>query len=157
MRLLLLALLVLPATAVAASTVSGRAFVVDGDSLEIGDERIRLDGIDAVEGPQECLDDRGRDWACGRAAAAALEAFLLESLPTTCEEVDRDQYDRMIAVCWRDDGTEVNAWLVAKGWALDYERHSGGAYAKLERAAAAAGLGIWAGSFIPPEAWRQAR
>ncbi|MCW5697559.1 MAG: thermonuclease family protein [Bauldia sp.] len=155
LRIILAAILVLPAQAVLASTVSGRPVVVDGDSLELRGERIRLNGIDAVEGPQECLDARGRPWACGRAAAAALQAFLDEALPTVCEEIDRDQYDRMIAVCWRADGVEVNAWLVAKGWALDYTRHSGGAYAKLEAAAAAEGLGIWAGSFAAPSQWRQ--
>ena len=119
----------------AAADVWGVPYVVDGDSLEIDGERVRLNGIDAVEGPQECRDPNGRDWACGRAAAAALGDFLDASLPTYCEEVDIDLYGRIIAICSRDDGAEVNAWLVAKGWALDYERHSGGAYAKLERGA----------------------
>ncbi|MDN8756685.1 hypothetical protein Q0L86_14175, partial [Staphylococcus aureus] len=47
----------------------GRASVVDGDTLEVHGQRIRLWGIDTVESSQTCLDSRGKPWPCGRRAA----------------------------------------------------------------------------------------
>ncbi len=55
-----------PGTALA-ETLSGPARVVDGDTLFVAGERIRLHGIDAPEKDQTCSID-GRDWACGIAA-----------------------------------------------------------------------------------------
>lgn len=48
-----------------AETLSGPARVVDGDTLELGKERIRLFGIDAPESKQLCKNNRGNDYACG--------------------------------------------------------------------------------------------
>jgi len=45
-----------------AQTLVGRASVVDGDTLEIRGERVRLWGIDAVESAQTCLDEAGKPW-----------------------------------------------------------------------------------------------
>ncbi|MCB1484044.1 MAG: thermonuclease family protein, partial [Hyphomicrobiaceae bacterium] len=47
--------------------VRGAARVIDGDSLYVGQNEVRLKGIDAPEGRQTCLRD-GRDWDCGNAA-----------------------------------------------------------------------------------------
>ena len=50
----------------------GKVKPTDGDSLRMGEKRIRLYGIDAVETGQMCtLDDA--PWKCGRASKAALE------------------------------------------------------------------------------------
>ena len=40
-----------------------------------------------------------------------------------CEERDRDSYGRIVAVC-QLAGQDLNAWLVAQGWALAYRQHS---------------------------------
>ena len=50
----------------------GRASVIDGDTIEIGGERIRLFGIDAIEAHQTCTLPTGGKWRCGGAAAKAL-------------------------------------------------------------------------------------
>ena len=55
----------------AGATISGPARVVDGDTLEVGDTRVRLHGIDAPESKQRCRAG-GRTWSCGREAAHAL-------------------------------------------------------------------------------------
>ncbi len=64
---LVLALIATPALA----DVAGTASVIDGDTLEIHGQRIRLHGIDAPESRQLCRLD-GKPWQCGKDAANAL-------------------------------------------------------------------------------------
>lgn len=130
--------------AVADSSIVGRASVVDGDTIEIKGERIRLHGVDAPESWQKCQD------GCGREAAAALDQFLAASRPARCEVVERDRYGRLVGVCSRADGLEVNRWLVANGYAIDWVRYSGGSYAAAQDQAQARSAGIWRGSFQLP-------
>lgn len=52
-------------TAYAAETISGVPRILDGDTVEIGETKIRLGGIDAPETDQVCLDDSGKAWNCG--------------------------------------------------------------------------------------------
>jgi hypothetical protein len=49
--------------------IEGVATVLDGDALEINGTRIRLIGIDALEGGQLCHLD-GNAWPCGQMAPA---------------------------------------------------------------------------------------
>jgi endonuclease YncB( thermonuclease family) len=44
----------------------------------------------------------------------------------------------MIAVCLVD-GADIGSEMVRQGWALDYERYSGGAYADEQKAAWSSG------------------
>jgi endonuclease YncB( thermonuclease family) len=128
------------------------ARVIDGDTLELGTgERIRLWGIDAVEGDQICQRD-GRPWQCGDDATVALEA-LIDGQQITCAERDVDGYGRTVATC-AVDGHDIGAAMVRSGWAVDYERYSGGAYAAEQLEAEQAQRGLWAGSFMPPWEWR---
>lgn len=60
-----LALYLPPCATADTSTLSGPARVVDGDTLEVGSERIRLFGIDAPETKQLCKNKSGKDYACG--------------------------------------------------------------------------------------------
>nr|WP_325052168.1 thermonuclease family protein [Sinorhizobium meliloti] len=139
---------VLPARA--AGPVVGRASVVDGDTIEVGGERIRLHGVDAPESWQRCKEADGTSYRCGREAAVALDAFLAESRPTRCEFVERDRFKRFVGVCFRADGREINRWLVESGNALDWERYSKGAYADAQQIARTRGAGIWRGTFQMP-------
>ena len=43
----------------AGTPITGRAKIIDGDLLEVAGERIRLFGIDAPEGRQQCRDANG--------------------------------------------------------------------------------------------------
>jgi endonuclease YncB( thermonuclease family) len=49
--------------------------VIDGDTIEVYGQRIRLHGIDAPESRQLCRLD-GKPWQCGKNAANALTAAL---------------------------------------------------------------------------------
>ena len=130
---------------------SGPARVIDGDTLEVEGTRIRLHGIDAPESAQTCRTG-GRPWSCGLKAARAL-GERIGGTPVTCDERDRDRYDRVVAVC-RHLGRDVNAWLVREGWALAYRRYSL-EYVDDEAAARSARRGIWRGEFVRPWDWRQ--
>jgi endonuclease YncB( thermonuclease family) len=111
------------ATAAAAAepggTITGTASVIDGDTFAIGDQRVRLWGVDAPEGSQVCQRN-GQSWECGDDAAAALEA-LLNGQEVACTEVDRDRYGRTVATCMVG-GQDIGAAMVRQGWALDFER-----------------------------------
>jgi len=128
----------------------GRAWVIDGDTIDVARVRIRLLGIDAPESDQSCADGAGKRWYCGHAARHALIRYLAGKL-LSCAGSAFDRYRRVLAVCKLPDGSDVNAWLVQEGWALAY--HSG-VYRAQEAEARVAKRGIWAGSFIPPWEWR---
>lgn len=147
-RLLLLALLFFPLPAHATEIV-GRASVIDGDTIDIQGTRIRFDGVDAPESRQRCMDAEGQPYRCGKVSADALDVFLAESRPVSCHKTGRDR-NRIVAVCTRADGTDVNRWLVTSGYAIDWPKYSKGRYAEEQRQAEAAGAGIWAGTFERP-------
>ena len=136
------------AAAPAAADISGHARVVDGDGLEIGGQRIRLHGVDAFETRQMCGAH-----ACGRASADALRN-LVGGRPVDCAEMDRDRYDRIVAIC-HVGGEDLGAAQVRQGHAVAYTRYSQ-RYVMEERAARRDNAGAWAYGFTPPEAWRHA-
>ncbi len=138
----------------ATQSLTGRATVVDGDTIEISGQRIRFNGIDAPEGTQRCNDTFGRSYACGREFANALDEFMAASRPVTCKFVEWDQYDRFVGDCARADGKSVQNWLVANGYALDWPRYSHGAFSGQEKAARASKRGVWQGDFQKPWEWR---
>ena len=119
--------------------------VVDGDTPAIGDERVRLIGVDAPESvrpghPVECF---------GRAASAFTER-LVEGRRVRLEfDVERrDRYGRLLAYVRRaGDGRFVNAALVREGYATPFTvppnvRHAE-RFAALARGARRTGRGLW--------------
>src|SRR5512134_2877434 len=60
---------------VARADVTGPATVIDGDTIVVAGERIRLQGIDAPELQQTCTA-YGQPWACGRTSAEWLRERL---------------------------------------------------------------------------------
>ena len=150
MTRLLAALIIIFATPAIAQTMEGRASVIDGDTIEISGERIRLNGVDAPESWQRCSDEGGKEYRCGKDAAFALDDWLAASRPTRCEFVERDRYGRMVGNCFRADGASVGEWLVRSGWAVDWVRYSGGEFADAQDDARRNGRGIWRGAFEQP-------
>lgn len=133
--------------------ISGQATVIDGDTLVVGDRRVRLWGIDAPERDQVCEDEAGGAWPCGEEAAIALDAFI-DDRRVQCYWLYDDRFGRAVATC-RRDGVDIGGWLVREGWALDWPRYSGGAYAKTQEEAQRDGEGLWRGTFVPPWDWRK--
>ena len=118
----LLAVLFAALTAPAgAADVAGRASVIDGDTIELHGQRIRLYGIDAPERAQKC-SQYGDSWPCGQRAASVL-ADRIGTRTVSCKPRDRDQYGRIVAVCLVG-GDNLNAWMVRQGWALAYRHYS---------------------------------
>jgi endonuclease YncB( thermonuclease family) len=134
--------------------LQGAARAVDGDTLQVGDTRLRLHGIDAPELRQTCDDQAGEAWACGRRAASELAAAVAGG-EIHCISRERDRYQRLVATCW-SQGRDVGQALVAHGWAVAYRRYSID-YLRDEDLARHLAQGLWAGRFEMPWEWRQAR
>lgn len=149
--LLALCALLLSVSPSFSDTISGRAEVADGDTLLIGQTRIRLNAIDAPETDQTCLDPKGAPYACGITARDNLRAKIGNAL-INCVGEDQDKYGRIIATC-RMGHEDLNRWLVAEGLALAYVQYSD-RYVTDEARARNAQKGLWSGAFVAPWDWR---
>lgn len=138
--------------AASAETLSGPARVIDGDTIELAGERVRLHGIDTPEARQHCTAE-GTEYPCGNKATAYLASLTLGN-QVSCEGAKRDRYKRLIAVCYVE-GNDLNAALVRAGWAVAYRRYSTD-YVGEEEVAEAEGVGMWRGTFEMPWEWRRA-
>ena len=104
-----------------ASTLKGRCYVVDGDTITIGDTNIRLAGIDAPE----------MDHPYGKNAKWAL-VNLCKGQVITAEMEDHFTHGRNVATCYLPDGRDLSAEMVKLGLAIDWRKYSGGKYRPLE-------------------------
>lgn len=135
----------------ALADAAGRLVVIDGDTFEVGGVTVRLFGVDAPELEQTCTDADGAPWACGTWVAAQVAAGF-GGARAECRMVDLDRYGREVARC-TVAGQDLGRALVAAGWALAYRDYSWD-YDLDEKAAQLAGLGLWAGGFQSPAAFR---
>jgi endonuclease YncB( thermonuclease family) len=126
--------------------ITGAAEAIDGDSLRLAGEEIRLKGIDAPELSQTCMISN-RATTCGRDARAHLRRMLASGL-ATCIGEGRDRYGRLLARC-RVRGVDVNAAMVRDGYAIAF-----GDFSAEEAEAKAGYRGLWAGTFERPGDWR---
>jgi endonuclease YncB( thermonuclease family) len=134
-----------------AETVEGVARIVDGDTIEIKDQKIRLWGIDAPEPAQRCTEG-GTPYPCGLDASRALSK-LIGRKPVSCMRRDTDRYRRMVAVC-SVAGVDISRWMVTRGQAIAFRKYSLD-YVAEEDHARAAKVGIWAGEFQDPSDFRR--
>lgn len=105
-----------------AATVTGSAIIVDGDTMRIGGEEIRVYGIDAPETAQKCQAPKGT-WDCAQAVIDAVAA-MTAGKTVRCEGQERDQYGRLIARCSTDDEPDIGARLVSDGLAWAFVKYS---------------------------------
>ncbi len=127
--------------------MSGRARIVDGDTLMLDGKRVRLAGIDAPELRQICERD-GQGWPCGTEAKRYLSGLIGDAI-TTCEADGSDKYGRLLAVCTIGN-RDLNAAMVDGGYAIAF-----GDYEIEEAVARQKRTGLWAGTFDVPRQWRQ--
>lgn len=127
--------------------ITGAAHAIDGDSIVVGGEEMRIKGMDAPEFRQMC-EISGQQVPCGKQALAAMKRWLTRG-PVLCYGAERDRYNRRLVVC-RVNGVDIGRDMVLQGLAVDY-----GLYPAEEREAARAYRGIWAGTFERPEDYRR--
>lgn len=129
--------------------LSGAGRVIDGDSLFVGRDEIRMKGIDAPEGKQTCVRD-DRDWACGDASRDELRRLIGKDI-VQCRVFERDKHGRYLAAC-SAGGRDLNAGMVASGMAVAY-----GGYLREQGEAKAKRRGLWSSEFQQPRDWRHER
>jgi endonuclease YncB( thermonuclease family) len=131
------------------SHAQGAFRVVDGDSIVIGTQRIRLAGIDAPELAQTCADG----WKAGQDARSYLLTLLEPGAALQCAGDTQDRYGRTLGTC-SVGNLEINRSMVREGFAWAYVRFSR-AYQADEAEARAAKRGIWAHDCQPAWDWRR--
>lgn len=149
-----LAVAISAAPATAEEAFSGVPRVVDGDTIVVGDKRVRLYGIDAPESKQSCKNSAGAQFTCGLDAGEKLKAKIGGDT-VRCVQRVKDQYGRIVAVC-STPKFELNEWMVKEGLAVAYRQY-GKEYVGVEEEAKAAKRGIWSGEFDVPSDWRKER
>jgi len=135
---------------------AAECIVKDGDTLTLGGTTFRLDGIDAPEFNQTCLDEKGQEWKCGLVARDALTS-LIANCAVRCDDkgIDKVHRQRRIGIC-TPEGTNItlNEWLVREGLALNFEPYAKGRYLAAQKDAEKNRRGMWKGCFVAPTNWR---
>src|SRR5207248_1459057 len=130
------------------------AFVSDGDTVVLDGKAFRLDGIEAPQTDQTCLDEAGAVWRSGDGARNVLEAHL-GSRSVRCDDTRPDAVyqKRRIAVCRVEGETSsLNQWLVREGWAVvdtNWRLKADESDARYAR------KGLWKGCFVSPRLLRR--
>lgn len=141
------------------SFAAAEATITDGDTLVLGGTIYRLDGIDAPETDQPCVDGKGAVWACGIEARDQLKK-LTGKRDVRCDDKGPDTSNpkskRRIGICWVAGETmSLNQWLVREGWALNFEPYAKGRFKADEDSARDNHHGLWKVCFAAP--WDQRR
>ena len=105
-----------PGRASKVQRIHGIPKVVDGDTIQFGDVRLHLEGIDAPQTDQACFDKTGTRWKCGVAASDQLKS-LAGSKSWACKIDRKDIFGRQLAKC-QAGGEDIARQMVGGGWAL---------------------------------------
>ncbi len=130
--------------------------VRDGNTLQLGEITYRLEGTDAPELDQTCINDQADPWTCGIDARDQLTR-IIGGRVVRCDDLGPDKVykKRHIAMCRIEGETDsLNQLLVRSGFALDYEPSAKGRFLQDETSARSAKRGLWSGCFIAPEDFR---
>ena len=133
---------------------SGKTSVIDGDSLKVGRNEVRLFGLDAPEYHQTCFDEKNQEYACGQISRDFL-VDLAQKRNVQCIYAEKDKYDRFLSKCFVGD-VSINEELVKNGMAVIYNfTESDDKMDALEASAKKQKLGIWRGAFQLPKEYRK--
>lgn len=134
--------------------IVGRAFAAGGDTLRIGQQTVRLEGIEAPERDQTCARSDNRVWRCGEAAHTALTR-LVAGRQVRCEPNGKTGDGAWRATCTAG-GTDLAHALVEGGHVLA-ESGMMPRYRNAQSQAQQAKTGLWSGPGTPERSseWRQ--
>ena len=132
-------------------TIFGKAKVIDGDTIHIYKNKIRLHAIDAPETNQTC-NKNNKVWNCGIESTKFLKKLIGKN-NIECITTGKDQYNRFIGVCFKNN-LDLNSEMVINGWAIAYRYYSKD-YIKEEEEAKQQKKGIWSGEFEEPYLFRK--
>jgi endonuclease YncB( thermonuclease family) len=136
----------------ASQSLAAGAIVRDGGTVQVGGVTYRLDGIDAPELDQICIDEHADAWACGVEARDQL-ANLIGSRQARCEDLGlgTTYKKRHIGICTVEgESASLNQLLVRQGFALNFEPYARGRFREDEAAAKDNRRGLWKGCFVAP-------
>jgi endonuclease YncB( thermonuclease family) len=100
----------------AGSTVCPSPYVVDGDTIRCGSERVRLLGIDAPELPGHCARNRQCAPGDGFASTESLQQGVSQGT-VRYRTVTRDRYGRAVAVVTAGS-VNLSCWQLQRGQAI---------------------------------------
>ena len=142
--------------------IYGKPKIIDGDTLHINNNKIRLHAIDAPEINQTCTKNK-IIWNCGIESTKFLKE-IIDGKKIKCKKKEKDKYKRDIGVCykwqksflWRKstDKIDLNREMVLNGWAIAYRFYSLD-YVNEEKIAKNNKIGIWGGEFEEPYLFRK--
>jgi endonuclease YncB( thermonuclease family) len=136
---------------------AAEAIVRDGDTLRIGEITYRLDGIDAPEFDQTCIDEHADPWTCGVEARDHLTK-LIAGRSLQCKDAGPDTtFSKWhLGICTVDGETDsLNQLMVRQGYALNFEPSAKGRFGDDESSAKSRGAGLWKGCFVAPQVFRR--
>ena len=131
---------------------TGRAFIIDGDTLTINGTKIRLVGVDAPEISQKCKINKHVE-NCGEIVKLRL-VQATDSKDIICYSHGRDLYGRVLGECYVED-ININKWLLREGLAVYYYNKDFKGYKILETLAKQEKVGLWVYEFQNPKEYRK--
>ena len=140
------------------TSVSGKAIIIDGDTIKINGESIRFGGIDAPESnffgkKQFCyLDDI--KVLCGMLSKKKLKEKIGKNFVNCLLEKNKDRNKRYVGECYINNES-LSVYMVRSGFAFDYPKYSNGKYKKDQEYAEYYSLGLWNMQFEYPWIWRK--
>ena len=133
------------------SVKANQLSVTDGDTIRIGDERIRFSGIDAPEIKQTCIHQK-LEFNCGEFSKNLLIEKIADQ-EVNCIRETKDQYGRTLAECFVGKES-LSSYLVREGYAFAYRKYSNKFIADEEYAKRNSN-GMWSMKFILPWEYRR--
>ena len=128
-----------------------RVYAIDGDSIKLGAQNVRLAHIDAPEYYQTCRREDKSSYNCGIKAKEKLES-LMKLGELDCKTIGKDIYNRDMCECFVEN-ININLEMVKSGWAVVY-RSDEKMYLEAQKEAKQARFGVWQGRFMKPELYR---
>ena len=135
------------------SVHADKLIVTDGDTIRIGEERIRFSGIDAPERKQTCIYQE-IEFNCGEFSKNLLIEKIADQ-EVSCIRESIDQYGRTLAECFVGKES-LSSYLVREGYAFAYRKYSDKFIAD-EEYAQSKGNGMWSMQFLFPWDFRKSQ